>query len=36
MDALAGVVGDELGRGVVRVQLDLVHGRHDGGRGRAQ
>lgn len=29
MDALGGVVGNQLGRGVVRVQLDLVDGGDD-------
>jgi hypothetical protein len=29
VDALGGVVGDQLGGGVVGVQLDLVDGRHD-------
>ena len=36
VDALGGVVGDELGRGVARVQLDLVGGRGDLGVGVAQ
>ena len=31
MNALGGAVGDEFGRGVARVQLDLVHGGDDGG-----
>lgn len=33
MDALGGVVGDQLGGGVVGVQLDLVDGGHDLGAG---
>lgn len=36
MNALGGVVGDQLGRGVVGVQLDLVDGGDDLGAGVVQ